>query len=259
MKKCFALVAVAATLLACEKTDNINPGFEYVNVNGEPDFLYITSDGEFNFEFSASDNEELKFVTVGTNKGFTAETNIDKAGNDLQYGNNFSLDGKNRVEKGFIGTEGAASGTYHLEFNVFDANDNKGITRRVNFVYQNMAPGSRPFWNVNSVTPTPGGNTIFINRGNEIVIDAEVTSGVDLSHIKVEMMTAKDAVLVLKKDLPGDSDFSFSMSDLTNSIGEQIPLIVPVTAAQLKTPLVISAVDANGQAGILYYVISVQF
>ena len=85
-----------------------------------------------------SDNEELKFVTVGTNKGFTAETNIDKAGNDLAYGNNFSLDGKNRVERGFINTTGAASGTYHLEFNVFDANDNKGITKRVNFVYQNI-------------------------------------------------------------------------------------------------------------------------
>lgn len=259
MKKIFGFLAISTVLFACEKTDNIRPKFESATINGASDNAVIETGGNFGFDFEVSDNEGLNFVTVEAKKGFSSEVNVDFAGNDLSYGNNFSLEGKKESGNGSVNYDGAASGTYHLEFNVVDGNDNKGIAKKINFVYQNNTPGSRPFWNIASITPSPNGKDIFINRGNPIVIDAVANSTADIKHIKVEMLRKGERVLVLKKELTGSADLSFDMADLKNEQGDVIPLLVPVTAPQGSMVLLVTATDVNNQSGVLYYNVVVGF
>ncbi|TXC82073.1 hypothetical protein [Luteibaculum oceani] len=262
MKRILALTLLIATLVACEKHDGIRPRFESATVNGTGNIAYVRLGDEFRVDFSAVDNGDLNRVFVRSVKGLKNEKNITRTNFDLAYENNFSLEGSNGTGSASVNAAGAANGTYRFVFDVFDKNGNQGISRVVNVIYQDTARNSRPFWNVNSVNPDfqPGTITINVNRGNEIEVDAVVNSNTDLERIKIEFIGRDHNIFSFEKELPGSADFTFSIvDDLLDENGELIPLLVPVTAAGGDTPLLFSAVDANGNTGVFYINVNVLF
>ncbi|MGB0167215.1 MAG: hypothetical protein ACPF8V_10220 [Luteibaculum sp.] len=252
------LVLTVLLFIGCKKTDNIRPNINNVNMNGFNNAVVTRGAAELRYNFDLSDNEELNKLSVTCFKGYFGEKEPIRTSSDIQYTNIFSLDGTKENGTDVIPiVNGLASGSYRLEFEAADKAGNLSFKRYVNFVYQDNEVGSRPDLVIFNTTPALINNQITITRGNEIEIDGEAYANVDLSRIRVELITSTESVLRIDKLLPEGNNTIFNFDNFTNDIGQPLPILIPVTLAPGSYPMLISAFDANDRAAIIQIIVNV--